>query len=294
MQPKKQSLKKNMTHCTTLAESQKKINRIALGLEYDGSRFHGWQRQTEVSSIQAAIEKGLSHVADHPLSITCAGRTDAGVHATEQVIHFDSHAERSERAWVYGTNSILPPEIRILWAKEVPSSFDARHSARLRRYRYILYNHPIRPSLLKGQVGWYYRKLDSRAMEEASQYWLGEQDFSSFRASNCQSKTPIRCLKEIKVRVIEDLFIIDVAANAFLHHMVRNMVGTLIIIGSGLKPVIWAKELLLARDRRQAGMTASPNGLYLVAVHYPEHFALPRVNKLGPWFLKSFEEILLT
>jgi tRNA pseudouridine38-40 synthase len=266
------------------------MNRIALGIEYDGSHFHGWQRQAEASSVQAAVEKALSKVADHPVVITTAGRTDAGVHATAQVIHFDSTALRSVRAWVYGVNTILPPQIRVLWALQVPDTFNARYSAVLRRYRYVLYNHPIRPSLLKGQVGWYYGKLDSQIMAEASQFWLGEQDFSSFRTSICQSKSPIRNLKEINVRAFDELIIIDVAANAFLHHMVRNMVGSLIIIGSGLKTATWAKEILEVRDRRQAGFTAPASGLYLVAVEYPPQFALPKVNKLGPWFLKLPEE----
>lgn len=268
------------------------MNRIALGLEYDGSRFHGWQRQAEVSSVQASVEKALSAIAAHPITITTAGRTDAGVHASAQVVHFDSEASRAEKAWIYGCNALLPPEIRILWAKSVPAHFDARRSATLRRYRYILYNHPIRPSLLKGQVGWYYRKLNREAMEEACQYWLGEQDFSSFRAAGCQAKSPVRYLKEIRISSLAELFVIDVAANAFLHHMVRNMVGSLMMIGSGLKAPIWAKEILEARDRRSAGMTAPASGLYLVSVEYPLEFALPKESSLGPWFLKLSEENL--
>lgn len=268
------------------------MNRIALGLEYDGSRFHGWQRQVEVPSVQECVEKALSSIAAHPITITTAGRTDAGVHATAQVVHFDTEAIRVEKAWIYGCNAILPAEIRILWAKLVPPNFDARRSATLRRYRYILYNHPIRPSLLKGQVGWYYRKLNREVMEEACQYWLGEQDFSSFRAAGCQAKSPVRHLKEIKISSFAELFIIDVAANAFLHHMVRNMVGSLMMIGSGLKPPIWAKAILEARDRRAAGITAPASGLYLVSVEYPSEFALPIENSLGPWFLKLPEETL--
>jgi tRNA pseudouridine38-40 synthase len=169
------------------------MNRIALGIEYDGSRFRGWQRQAEVYSVQEALENALSQIADHPVYVVAAGRTDAGVHATAQVVHFDSQVLREDRAWVYGSNAVLPPEIRVLWCRTVPDSFDARRSAILRRYRYLLYNHPIRPSLLKGQVGWYYRKLNREAMEEASQYWLGEHDFSSFRAAGCQAKTAKRC-----------------------------------------------------------------------------------------------------
>lgn len=269
------------------------IKRIALGVEYDGSRFHGWQRQQDVISIQETLEKALGQIASHPLTITSAGRTDAGVHACCQVVHFDTHAIRTERAWIYGSNAVLDSSVRVLWAKEVGDNFDARRSAVLRRYRYLLYNHPIRPSLLRGQVGWYYRKLNREAMEEASQYWLGEQDFSSFRAAGCQAKSAIRDLKEIKVSSSannSDLLIIDVAANAFLHHMVRNMVGSLMVIGTGLKKPSWARELLLARDRRLAGPKAPASGLYLAAVEYPSQFALPKANSLGPWFLKFLEK----
>lgn len=227
-------------------------------------------------------------MADHPIDTVVAGRTDAGVHASAQVLHFETTAMRNPRAWVYGMNAVLPSNIRILWAKPVSDNFDARRSATLRRYRYLLYNHPIRPSLLKGQVGWYYRKLNCQAMIDASRHWLGEHDFSSFRAAGCQAKSPIRHLRELKLRALNnDFLVIDVAANAFLHHMVRNMVGTLMMVGSGLKSAIWAKEVLEARDRRLAGYTASASGLYLVAVEYPEVFDIPRpkLESLGPWFL---------
>lgn len=261
------------------------MNRIALGIEYDGSRFHGWQHQTNVPSVQAAVEIALSRVANQSIAVSCAGRTDAGVHATAQVVHFNTTAIRSERAWVMGTNTLLSTEVRILWAKPVQQSFDARRSAILRRYRYILYNHPTRPSLLRKQVGWYYRSLDAELMNEAAQYWIGEHDFSSFRAAGCQSTTPIRRMVSIDIKRAGDLIIIDVAANAFLHHMVRNIVGALIQVGLGKVTPSWAKELLEARDRRKAGIMASPNGLYLVAVEYPTQFGLPENKRLGPWFL---------
>jgi len=257
------------------------MHRIALGIEYDGSCFRGWQRQAFVSSVQEVVEKALSKVADHPVVVVCAGRTDAAVHATAQVVHFDTIAERSERAWVFGANTSLAPEVRILWAKAVSSEFNARRSALLRRYRYIIYNYPIRASLLRGQVSWYYRKLDCQKMSEAAQYWIGEHDFSSFRAAECQSKSPIRQMMSIQIQRMNDYVVVDLAANAFLHHMVRNMVGVLLMIGSGQKPPIWAKEVLFARDRREASITAPPNGLYLVAVEYPESFGIPKADEWG-------------
>ncbi len=262
------------------------VVRVALGLEYDGSEFHGWQRQTDLSSVQEALEKALSIVACHTIHTTCAGRTDTGVHACQQVVHFDTTAVRTERAWVYGTNTELKHSIRILWAQPVPAEFDARRSAIGRRYRYVIYNHAIRPGLLRQYVSWYYRPLDAQKMFEAAQYWIGEHDFSSFRAAQCQSKSPIRDVRSIQVIRFEDKIVIDVKANAFLHHMIRNMVGVLLRIGAGLAPIAWAKEVLEAKDRRKAGLTASPKGLYLVTVEYPQHFALP-AQGLGPWFLNA-------
>jgi len=259
--------------------------RIALGVEYDGRRFHGWQTQASAPSVQSVIESALSQVADHPVHVICAGRTDAGVHATGQVIHCDIKVNRSERAWVMGANTVLPPEVRMLWAKPVPETFDARCSAVLRHYRYVLYNHPIRPSLLQKQVGWYYKPLDVEKMRMAARYWLGEHDFSSFRASGCQSRTPMRRVTRIEIDRIADLIILTISANAFLHHMIRNMVGVLIPVGAGKQMPNWAQEVLEARDRRKAGMTASPHGLYLVAVEYPSEFGLPENKILGPWFL---------
>lgn len=260
--------------------------RIALCLEYDGTRFRGWQRQDNVISVQEVVEKALSSVANHSINTICAGRTDAGVHATGQIIHFDTSVHRSERAWVYGGNTFLPSSIRILWAQKVSSDFDARRSAVFRRYCYVIYNNPIRPSLLRDQVSWYYKKLDDAKMSEAAQHWVGEHDFSSFRAAECQSKTPIRQVMQIKVYRRNEFILVDLTANAFLHHMVRNMVGVLIQIGSGMKTPDWAKEVLLARDRRQASITASPNGLYLVSVNYPPQFSLPRMET-KPWFLNG-------
>lgn len=263
-----------------------KIQRIAVGLEYEGSHFRGWQKQATVSSIQEVVQNALTRIAGHSVSVVAAGRTDAGVHATAQVIHFDTSVERSERAWVWGTNTLLPSPVRFLWAREVPLSFDARHSALQRHYRYLIYNHPIRPGLLRGLVGWYYKKLDHEKMQLAAQDWLGKQDFSSFRAAECQSRSAIREVTAIQLEREGDLIIMGISANAFLHHMVRNMVGALMKIGAGEKPVSWAKELLLAKDRRLAGVTALPNGLYLVAVDYPLPFKLPQSSGLGPWLCK--------
>lgn len=250
-------------------------HRIALGIEYDGSQFQGWQRQATGPSVQAELESALSKVANIPIATICAGRTDTGVHASGQVVHFDSSVIRSEHAWVFGTNTELSLAVRVRWARAVPNHFNARRSAISRRYRYVIYNHPIRPSILRQFLSWEYRKLDISRMKEASQYWLGEHDFSSFRGSQCQSRSPIRHIHSIQVLRLGDQVIIELVANAFLHHMVRNMVGVLIRIGSGRAEVSWAKGVLEARDRRAAAITAPPMGLYLVEVQYPEEFALP-------------------
>jgi len=261
--------------------------RIALGLEYDGSQFCGWQRQKTGHSVQAALELALSEVADQPIGTFCAGRTDTGVHACAQVVHFDSTAERSERAWVYGANTIFSRKeegIRVLWAQPVSDTFNARRSAVARRYRYVIYNHPIRPSLLSQYVTWEHTKLDIQYMIEASQYWLGEHDFSSFRGSRCQSLSPIRNIQSIKIKRLNDHVIVEFIADAFLHHMVRNMMGVLFKVGRGTEPPRWAHTVLENQDRKTAGVTAPPMGLYLVEVQYPECFSLPKIE-LGPWFL---------
>lgn len=257
-----------------------------MGVEYDGSAFHGWQRQSDVPNLQVTLETALSKVAQEPIHTICAGRTDAGVHATGQVVHFDTNAMRDERAWVFGSNTNLNRALRVLWAKPVSSEFDARRSATGRRYRYVIYNHCIRPSLFRKQVGWYFRKLDILKMQEAAHYWLGEHDFSSFRAAECQSKTPIRRVESLEIRKVGDYVMIDITANAFLHHMVRNMVGVLKKIGGSERPAVLAKEILEARDRRQAFMTAEASGLYLMQVFYPGHFGLP---ELGNQRLDVFE-----
>lgn len=260
--------------------------RLALGIEYDGTHYNGWQRQLGgVPSIQGKLEESLSVVANHPVSTVCAGRTDSGVHATCQIVHCDVSVKRSEREWVFGCNANLPDDIRVLWAKVVPASFDARFSAHQRRYRYFIYNHHIRPGLLEKQVTWHYRPLNVDDMNQAAQCWLGAHDFSSFRAAECQSRTPKREIYSISVKREGKLIVFDIIANAFLHHMIRNMVGVLLAIGHGKRAIAWAKEVLLAKDRKEGGVTAPPNGLYLVDVQYPSDFELPSTT-VGPWFFR--------
>lgn len=255
--------------------------RIALGIEYDGSHYHGWQSQQGLHTVQQMIESAIMRVADSQVEIVAAGRTDTAVHATAQVVHFDSEKERTMRSWVYGVNAYLPKDIGLLWAKEVPESFHARFSALFRRYRYIIYNAPIRPALFHSKVSWQYRQLDNKLMQAAAQYLIGEHDFTSFRSVECQSKTACRRITEITVNRSNDVIMIDITANAFLHHMVRNIVGVLISVGSGKNPVDWVQEVLLAKDRRMGAETAPPYGLYLVDVSYPQEFEIPKI-KLGP------------
>ena len=258
--------------------------RIALGVEYDGSAFYGWQRQQSVISVQQLVEEGLSKIANHPVKVTCAGRTDAGVHATGQVVHFDTDSVRHRSAWTIGINGFLPSTVSVRWFKETSDDFHARFSATARRYRYIIHNSTLRSGILAGGVTTFFAPLDHELMHEAAQYLVGKQDFSAFRAVNCQANTPIRDLSHIHISRIGDYVILDVRANAFLHHMVRNIVGSLLLIGCGEKPVDWIKTLLADKDRTKAGATAKPNGLYLVDVTYPEQFDLPR-KSLGPLFL---------
>ena len=259
--------------------------RIALGVRYDGSAYHGWQVQDGLITVQQQIEKAVSAVADQPIMVVCAGRTDAGVHASGQVLHFDTMAHRSDRAWIFGVNNNLPYDISITWAKEVGESFHARYGALARRYRYVIYNHEIRPAILRKAIGWYFRPLDEKRMQMAAQFLLGEHDFSSFQGAGCQSKTSMRTVFQIEIFRIRRMVVIEVQANAFLFHMVRNIVGVLVAIGSGEKELKWAEYVLKARDRQQRRATVSPpNGLYLVEVSYPAEFKLPRIP-FGPFFL---------
>jgi tRNA pseudouridine38-40 synthase len=250
--------------------------RIALGIEYNGEQLYGWQRQHDVPTVQAHLEDALSHIANERIFLHCAGRTDAHVHALGQVVHFDTKAKRHIDAWVWGTNSHLPPSICVQWAKAVDFHFHARFSAIARRYRYIIYNHPVRPAMLSKRVTWHYYPLNVDLMREAGQYLLGEQDFSSFRASECNSKTPMRNVTDFTIERRGEFIILEIQANAFLHHMVRNIAGVLMKIGSGLKPPSWMKEVLEAKSRRAAAETAPPDGLYLINVFYKEPYLFPQ------------------
>lgn len=251
------------------------IYRITLGLEYDGTDYYGWQCQdNHLNTLQRAVEKALSAVANHPVSVVCAGRTDRGVHAFGQVVHFDSKASRTLDNWVMGGNAHLPDAVVVRWAKRVDDTFHARYSALARRYCYVIYNHPVRSSILRHKTTWWRKPLDEKLMQTAANYWLGEHDFTSFRSINCQAKTALRTVHQLKVTRKQDFIFIEVKANAFLHHMVRNFAGMLIAIGEGKQPPEWAKAVLLARDRKQAGITAPPAGLYLTGVEYPEAYGI--------------------
>ncbi|CAM3823512.1 tRNA pseudouridine synthase A [Pseudomonas reidholzensis] len=266
-------------------------SRIALGVEYKGARYRGWQRQASgVPSVQQALEQALSKVANAPITVACAGRTDAGVHACGQVVHFDTDAVRDERAWTLGTNFNLPRDISVTWARTMPADFHARFKATARRYRYVIYNDPIRPAHLAEEVTWNHRPLDVALMAEAAQCLLGTHDFSAFRASQCQAKSPIKTMHHLRVTRHGQMIVLDLRASAFLHHMVRNIAGVLMSIGTGERPVAWAREVLEGRDRREAGVTAHPFGLYLVQVEYPEAFELPQ-RYIGPHFLTGFDAL---
>lgn len=260
------------------------ILRIALAVEYDGSEYHGWQAQPGLKTIQHHLEQALSRVGNEPITVTCAGRTDTGVHALGQIVHFDTTSLRSHRAWIHGTNAFLPKEICVKWAKDMSENFHARYSATARRYRYVICNTPIRPSLLRRQVTWHYRALNHELMHQAAQCLIGEHDFTSFRSVECQSLSPMRRMDSIEVTRAGDKVMIDITANAFLHHMVRNIAGVLMVVGSGRAGPEWVQEVLLAQDRRQGAETAPAYGLYLVDVIYPPEFEIYHAE-LGHWLV---------
>ncbi len=249
--------------------------RIALGIEYDGRAFYGWQTQRQTPTVQATLEQALGKVANHPVSVICAGRTDTGVHARGQVVHFDTTADRSDRSWILGANANLPETVCVLWAQAVDDGFHARFSALGRRYRYQLLNRWVRPAVDVGRVSWERRPLDDEAMHEAAQALKGEHDFSAVRSSGCRANHPVREIREISVSRVGEIVSIDVAANAFLYHMVRNIAGTLLAVGRGEQPVEWVARVLATRDRNQAGVTAPPDGLYFMGVRYPTEYGLP-------------------
>lgn len=263
--------------------------RVVLAFEYDGRNFHGWQFQKSgVRTVEAELSKAVARVADQPVDLVCAGRTDAGVHASYQVAHFETSSVRTLRSWVMGINTALPGDITVHWAAQGIDDFHARFSAVYRRYRYLIYSNAVRPGIQYGQVSWIYRPLDADRMHQAAQYLVGEHDFSAFRAAGCQSRSPIRFLEAISVVRKGQFVVLDVQANAFLHHMVRNIAGALIAVGTEQKRPQWIREILASGDRRLAGVTAPPHGLYLVDVGYPAGFGIPAAqcgpSFAAPWF----------
>lgn len=254
------------------------IKRVAMGIEYEGTAFHGWQAQEPgVRTVQTVLERAIGRVADHPVRVHCAGRTDSGVHALEQVVHFDTQAVRRERAWVLGTNVNLPPDCCVRWAHPVEPGFHARFSATARHYRYRILNRPTRSALERDRAIWIHQDLDLAAMAQAASHLVGEHDFSSYRAVVCQAKSPIRRVHYLKLEGLGGLIELRIGANGFLHHMVRNIVGVLVAIGRGEAPTDWTRELLQVRDRTLGGVTAPPQGLYFVRADYPQPFDLPQV-----------------
>lgn len=252
------------------------MRRVALGLEYDGSAFCGWQTQPGGCAVQDSLEQALAVIHGSPLRTITAGRTDAGVHASGQVVHADVLRQRPESAWVRGVNAHLPAGISVLWAREVEEGFDARRSALERRYRYLLLNRAVRPALLAGKVGWVHGDLDLEGMAQAARHLLGSHDFSAFRAAECQAKSPVRELRAATVAGQREYVVFEFRANAFLHHQVRNMVGALVWVGLGRRPPEWVADLLASRDRSQGAATFAPDGLYLAGVKYDPRWGLPQ------------------
>lgn len=256
--------------------------RIAFGLEYDGGEFVGWQSQRTGRSVQSEVSRAVAAVANEPVAVIAAGRTDRGVHAAAQVAHFDTTASRTPRQWVLGINSNLPPDVAVHWAQPIARDFDARRSALYRRYRYLLLERETRPALARGRAWWLRTPVDCARITRAAAAWLGENDFSAFRAAGCQSHTPMRRLMRVTVRREDALVAIEFTANAFLQHMVRNFVGALVDIGHGRMEPSWAAELLAGRDRRRGAAAAPPHGLTLVEVGYPAVWALPAAAEQLP------------
>jgi len=253
--------------------------RIALGLEYNGAAFCGWQTQTGGGAIQDVVEAALAQIAGEKVTVIAAGRTDAGVHALAQVAHFDSRTQRPQSAWVRGVNALLPPQVAVVWAHVVADDFHARFSAVERCYRYLLLNTAVRPALYQGQVGWFHQQLDVGAMRESATLLVGKHDFSAFRAAECRAPTPEKELRRVEITRLKDLIMFEFCADAFLHHMVRNIVGCLVYVGSGKRAVPWVGEVLQSRDRRRAAPTFSAAGLYLSGVSYSPRWRIANFNR---------------
>lgn len=252
--------------------------RIAAGIEYNGAAFHGWQSQTHDRNVQDCLELALGRVADHPIRVHCAGRTDTGVHALQQIIHFDTESSRENHAWVLGSNAHLPGDVRVLWAVPVDEDFHARFSAIGREYCYYILNRIAAPAVQSRQLTWECRDLDAERMARAAAALIGEHDFTSYRAVACQARSPVREVRELEVSRRGNIIVLRIRANAFLHHMVRNVAGVLMTIGRGAREVAWAGQVLDARDRTLGGVTAPPDGLYLTDVEYPARHALPKLR----------------
>jgi len=269
------------------------VKRIALGIQYDGSSWNGWQTQPNRHTVQDKLQEALQRFALSPIQTTCAGRTDAGVHGLEQVVHFDTPLSRDLFSWVRGVNAHLPPSIAVRWSRDVTlplsgqvqagQEFHARYSARARTYHYVLYNHPVRSPLFVGRAGWVFRPLDADRMREAAQYLIGTHDFSAFRSSECQAKSPVKLMHDIRVVRNGDILVFTLKASAFLHHMVRNIVGSLIFVGTGSREPVWMREILEGKDREHAAPTFMPDGLYLAKVDYDPDWGLPAEEQTLPY-----------
>lgn len=263
------------------------MKRIVLGIQYDGSRWKGWQTQPHGNTVQDRLEAALKCFTHLDIATTCAGRTDAGVHAIEQVVHFDTEIDREPFSWVRGTNAFLPASIAVRWAyaidAEDQADFHARFSAQARTYHYLLYSHPVRSPLLAGKAGWIFRPLDLEAMQAAANSLLGEHDFSAFRAAECQARTPVKTMHEIRIARHGDMVVFTFRANAFLHHMVRNIMGALVYVGTGVQKPQWMGELLAERNRSLAAPTFMPDGLYLARIDYDSKWRLPQEDTAFPW-----------
>jgi len=261
------------------------LKRIVLGVQYDGAPWRGWQTQPSGGTVQDTLEAALKRFALVDIATTCAGRTDAGVHALEQVVHFDTELDREMFSWVRGVNAFLPPSVAVRWAYATPyaeqDAFHARFSATARTYHYVIYNHPVRSPLLAGKAGWVFRPLQIEPMRAAAKYLLGMHDFSAFRAAECQAKSPVKTMHDIHIERQGDIIVVTLTANAFLHHMVRNIVGSLIVIGNGNQPPAWLADILASRDRSLAAPTFMPDGLYLAKIAYDSKWHLPQEDAPG-------------